>query len=138
MQIIGIVLFKYYTAQEIYGYLPLKLQRFIAEKLGVPLSKIYGVTTFYSFSTKPRGKYTIRICLGTACYIKGAKQILNKLREVLGIDVGETTEDGKFTLEVMRCVGACGLSPVITINGKVYKRVDCLNIEDILKEYINQ
>src|SRR5690606_22586980 len=101
-----------HLAQGIYGYLPLYLQQFIAAKLNLPLSKVYGVATFYSFfSIKPRGEYTIKVCLGTACYVRGGKKIVERLKEILGIEIGETTSDGKFTLEVMRCLGACGLAP---------------------------
>lgn len=125
-----------HMAQGIYGYLPLKLQQFIAEKLDLPLSEVYGVATFYSFfSTKPRGEYIIKVCLGTACYVRGGKEIIDKLREILGIDVGETTEDRKFTLEVMRCIGACGLAPAIMINEKVYKQVNPEKLQAILEKY---
>ncbi|MCR4435494.1 MAG: NADH-quinone oxidoreductase subunit NuoE [Clostridiales bacterium] len=125
-----------HMAQEIYGYLPVELQQFIARKLDKPLSEVYGVTTFYSFlSTKPRGEYTIRVCMGTACYVRGGKKIIERLKEVLDIDVGETTADGKFTLEVTRCIGACGLAPAITINDRVYKQVNPDKLKDILKTY---
>lgn len=111
--------------QGIYGYLPIKVQELVAKKLNKPLSEVYGVTTFYSFfSTKPRGKYTIRVCMGTACYVRGGKKIVEKLKDILSIEPGETTQDGKFTFEVMRCIGACGLAPAITINDKVYKQVN--------------
>ncbi len=125
-----------HIAQGIYGYLPMELQQFIAQKLDVPLSKVYGVVTFYSFfSTKPRGENTIRVCLGTACYVRGGKKIVDKLRELLGIDVGDTTQDRKFTLEVMRCIGACGLAPAMTINDKVYKQVNPDKLQDIVEKY---
>jgi NADH-quinone oxidoreductase E subunit len=125
-----------HLAQGIYGYLPMELQRFIAQKLDIPLSKVYGVVTFYSFfTTHPRGENTIRVCLGTACYVRGGKKIIEKLKELLRIDVGETTEDGKFTLEVMRCIGACGLAPAMTINDKVYKQVNPEKLQGILEEY---
>ena len=125
-----------HLAQGIYGYLPLKLQQFIAEKLDLPLSKVSGVATFYSFfATKPRGEYTIRVCLGTACYVRGGKKILERIREILGLEVGDTTADGKFTLEVMRCIGACGLAPAITINGKVYKQVNPEKLQTIIEKY---
>jgi NADH:ubiquinone oxidoreductase subunit E len=123
-------------AQGIYGYLPLELQRFIAEKLNKPLSEVSGVVTFYSFfSTKPRGQNTIRVCLGTACYVRGGKKIIEKLREILGVEVGGTTDDGRFSLEVMRCIGACGLAPAITINDKVYKQVNPDKLRNILEQY---
>ena len=125
-----------HLAQGIYGYLPLSLQQFIAAKLDLPLSKIYGVATFYSFfSTKPRGEYTIKVCLGTACYVRGGKKILERLRDILGIAVGETTSDGKFTLEVMRCIGACGLAPAITINDQVFKQVNPDKLQSLLEKY---
>lgn len=125
-----------HLAQGIYGYLPIELQQFIAQKLEMPLSEVYGVTTFYSFfSTQPRGENTIRVCLGTACYVRGGKKIVDRLRDILGIDVGETTPDGKFTLEVMRCIGACGLAPAISISGKVYKQVNPDKLQAILDKY---
>lgn len=125
-----------HMAQGIYGYLPLELQQFIAEKLDKPLSEIYGVATFYSFfSIKPRGENTIRVCLGTACYVRGGKKIVERLREILGIEIGDTTQDGKFTLEVMRCIGACGLAPAMTINDKVYKQVNPDKLQKIIERY---
>lgn len=125
-----------HMAQGIYGYLPLELQQFIAERLNKPLSEVSGVVTFYSFfSTRPRGENTIRVCLGTACYVRGGKKIIEKLREVLGVEVGGTTADGKFSLEVMRCIGACGLAPAITINDKVYKQVNPDKLRNILEQY---
>ncbi len=125
-----------HMAQSIYGYLPLELQRFIADKLGMPLSEVYGVVTFYSFfSTKPRGKYTLGVCLGTACYVRGGKKILDKLKEILEIGPGETTKDAKFSLEVMRCIGACGLAPAMTVNGKVYKQVNPDKLKSMLANF---
>lgn len=125
-----------HLAQGIYGYLPLELQKFIADKLNKPLSEIYGVVTFYSyFSVKPKSKYTIRVCLGTACYVRGSKKIIDKLQELLGIGIGEITPDGKFSLEVTRCIGACGLAPVMTINDKVYKQVNPDKLKVLLKNY---
>ncbi|MGI6668579.1 MAG: NAD(P)H-dependent oxidoreductase subunit E [Acetivibrionales bacterium] len=125
-----------HMAQGIFGYLPLKLQQFIAEKMGKPLSEVSGVVSFYSFfSTEPKGENTIRVCLGTACYVRGGKKIIEKLRELLGIEVGGTTKDRKFSLEVMRCIGACGLAPAITINGKVYKQVNPDKLRNILEQY---
>ena len=125
-----------HMAQGIYGYLPMELLQFIADKLEKPLSEVYGVVTFYSFfATKPRGENTIRVCLGTACYVRGGKKIIEKLKQILGIEVGETTEDAKFTLEVMRCIGACGLAPAITINNKVYKQVNPDKLESIIEKY---
>ena len=125
-----------HMAQGIYGFLPLELQQFIAQKLNKPLSEVYGVVTFYSFfSTQPKGENTIRVCLGTACYVRGGKKIVDRLKNLLEIEVGETTQDGKFTLEVMRCIGACGLAPAITINDVVYKQVNPDKLVSILKEF---
>lgn len=125
-----------HIAQTIYGYLPINIQRLIADGLDKPLSEVSGVVSFYSFfSTTPRGKYTIRVCLGTACYVRGGKKILDKLQEILGIGIGETTEDKKFTLEVMRCIGACGLAPAISINDTVYKQVNPDKLNKILEKY---
>lgn len=125
-----------HMAQGIYGCLPLQLQQFIAERLGKPLSEVSGVVSFYSlFTTVPRGENTIRVCLGTACYVRGGKKIIEKLREILNIEVGGTTADGKFTLEVMRCIGACGLAPAITINDKVYKQVNPDKLRSIINQY---
>jgi len=122
-----------HLVQGVYGYLPLKIQEYIAQRLNKSLSEVYGVATFYSFfSTKPRGKYTIRVCMGTACYVRGGKKIVDKLRDVLSIEPGGTTPDGKFTLEVMRCIGACGLAPAITINDKVYKQVNPDKLKQLL------
>ena len=125
-----------HEAQEIYGYLPLEVQKKISEELGVPLAEIYGAVTFYTqFSLNPKGKYKIGVCLGTACYVKGSGAILDKLKEKLGIDVGECTEDGKFSLEATRCIGACGLAPVMTINDDVYGRLVPDDVEGILEKY---
>lgn len=125
-----------HRAQEIYGYLPLDVQNYIAEELGIPLTDIYGVATFYSqFTLKPKGKYTIGIRMGTACYVKGAQKVLDKLQEVLNIGVGDTTDDGKFTLDATRCLGACGLAPVMMINDQVYGRLSPDDIEGIISKY---
>jgi len=125
-----------HMSQAIFGFLSQEVQSFIAEKMDLPLSQVSGVVTFYSFfATKPKGEYTVRVCLGTACYVRGGKKILEKLKEHLGIDVGETTKDLKFTLEVMRCLGACGLAPVISVNGKVHKRVNANKVQQILDKY---
>jgi len=126
-------------AQGIYGYLPLELQQFIAQKLDIPLSKVYGVTSFYSFfSIQPKGENTIRVCLGTACYVRGGKKIIDRLKELLSVDVGGTTADGKFTLEVARCIGACGLAPAMTINDTVYKQVNPDKLQGIIKKALAQ
>jgi NADP-reducing hydrogenase subunit HndA len=128
-----------HEVQELYGYLPLSVQKKISEGLGVPLSEIYGVITFYTqFSLNPKGKYNIQVCLGTACYVKGANLILEKLQEKLGINVGECTEDGLFNLEACRCIGACGLAPVITINDDVYGRLKPEDVEGIIEKYRKQ
>ena len=123
-------------AQDIYGYLPIEVQSMISEQTGVPMEKIYGVATFYSqFSLTPKGKYKISVCLGTACYVKGSGDIQKKLMEKLGIGEGECTPDGKFSLEPCRCIGACGLAPVITINDDVYGKLTVGEIDDILAKY---
>ena len=122
-----------HMAQAIFGYVPAEVQHFIADQMELSLSKVNSVLTFYSFfSTQPKGKYTVSICLGTACYVRGGKEVLNKLKSVLGIDVGATTEDKIFSLSVMRCIGACGLAPAMTINNKVYKQVNPNKIPRIL------
>lgn len=123
-------------AQEIYGYLPIEVQRIISDETAIPLEKIYGVVTFYSqFTLSPKGKYQISVCLGTACYVKGSGDIYNALMEKLGIVGGECTPDGKFSLDACRCVGACGLAPVLTVNGEVYGRLTVDDIDGILEKY---
>lgn len=123
-------------AQDIYGYLPIEVQTIISNEMNIPLEKIYGVVTFYSqFSLNPKGKYQISVCLGTACYVKGSGDIYNKLQEKLGIESGGCTPDGKFSLEACRCIGACGLAPVITVNDEVYGRLTVDDVDDILKKY---
>jgi NADH-quinone oxidoreductase E subunit len=125
-----------HAAQEMYGYLPMELQEMIAEATGIPLSEVTGVVSFYSFfSTKPRGRHTIRVCLGTACYVRGGKKIIEGLKDALDIDIGDTTADGKFTFEVARCIGACGLAPAMMIDGKVYKQVTPQKLDAILGSY---
>ncbi|MBE5812551.1 MAG: NADH-quinone oxidoreductase subunit NuoE [Clostridiales bacterium] len=125
-----------HEAQELFGYLPEEVQQKIADGLGVSLAEVYGVATFYSrFTLTPKGKYNIQLCLGTACYVKGADKILLKLEELLGIKVGETTPDGKFSIEGARCLGACGLAPVMVINGEVYGKVTPDMIKGILDKY---
>jgi NADH-quinone oxidoreductase subunit E/NADP-reducing hydrogenase subunit HndA len=110
--------------QKEYGYVPLEVPELVSALTGVPVSEIYGVVTFYSFfSLTPKGKYVIGVCLGTACYVKGAQLVVDKFAEILGIQAGETTEDGLFTLDVLRCVGACALAPAVSINGKIYPAV---------------
>lgn len=123
-------------AQEIYGYLPIEVQTMIAEKMDIPLEEIYGVSTFYSlFALTPKGKYDISVCMGTACYVKGAADVLDKICEVLGIQPEECTQDGKFSITECRCIGACGLAPVMTVNDDVYGRVSVSEVEDILSKY---
>lgn len=125
-----------HKAQEIFGYLPDRVQDFIGEKLNVPTAKVYGVVTFYSyFTTVPRGKYVINICMGTACFVKGAEDILKEFEQRLNIKAGETSEDGKYTIEVLRCVGACGLAPVVTVNDKVYGHFKVEQVDEVLAEY---
>ncbi len=121
--------------QKEYGYIPLEVQELVSEKTGNSVAEIYGVVTFYSFfSLKPKGKYVIGCCLGTACYVKGAQQIIDKFSEQLGIKPGETTEDGMFTLDALRCIGACAIAPAVSINGKVYPKVQVNAVPEIIKE----
>ena len=123
-------------AQEIYGYLPIEVQQIISDETTIPMSKIYGVVTFYSFySLQPKGKYRISVCLGTACYVKGSGQVYEKIQSLLGIGGGECTPDGKFSLEACRCVGACGLAPVMMIIDDVHGRLTPGNVEEILAKY---
>ena len=122
--------------QNEYGYIPLDVQEIISEKTGIPVAEIYGVVTFYSFfSLKPKGKFVVGVCLGTACYVKGSQQVLDKFSEILNIKPGETSEDGLFTLDALRCIGACGIAPAITINGKVYPKVAVNQVPGIVEEY---
>ena len=123
-------------AQDIYGYLPIEVQTIIADELGIPLEKVYGVATFYAqFALYPKGKYKISVCLGTACYVKGSGDLYNALMEKLGIAGGECTPDGKFSLEACRCIGACGLAPVLTVNDDVYGRLTVDDLDEILAKY---
>ena len=122
--------------QNEFGYIPLEVQELVSDLTGVPVSDIYGVVTFYSFfSMTPKGKYVIGVCLGTACYVKGSQLVLDKFGELLGIKPGQTTEDGLFTLDVLRCIGACAVAPAVSINGKVYPQVKVDNVKDIIAEY---
>lgn len=122
--------------QREYGYIPLEVQELVSSLTGIPVSEIYGVVTFYSFfSLTPKGKYVIGVCLGTACYVKGSQLVLDKFGEVLNIKPGETSEDGLFTLDVLRCVGACAIAPAVSINGKVYPMVEVKQVESIVNEY---
>ena len=123
-------------AQDIFGYLPEDVQKYIAKEMDIPVSDVYGVATFYAqFNLEPKGQYTISVCMGTACYVKGSQEILDKFKEKLGIDVGECTEDGLFSLDACRCIGACGLAPVVTVNDDVYGKLNADMVEDILKKY---
>ncbi len=125
-----------HEAQNIYGYLPIEVQKKISDELDVPMAEIYGVVTFYTqFTTNPKGKYNVAVCLGTACYVKGSGIILDKIKEKLGIDVGECTPDGKYSIEATRCIGACGLAPVLTVNDDVYGRLTPDDVDDILAKY---
>lgn len=132
----GVALPALEKAQEIYGYLPIEVQQMVAVSLDMPLAEIYGISTFYSmFSLFPKGSYQIRVCLGTACYVKGSGEIYNTLQSKLGISGGECTPDGKFSLEACRCIGACGLAPVIMINDDVYGRLTIDSLDEILAKY---
>lgn len=122
--------------QKEYGYIPLEVQEIVSEKTGISVAEIYGVVTFYSFfSLKPKGKYIIGCCLGTACYVKGAQQVVDKFSEILHIAPGETSEDGLFTLDALRCIGACGIAPAVTINGKVYPKLSVDSVPGVIEEY---
>ena len=122
--------------QKEYGYVPLEVQEIVSAKTGISVAEIYGVVTFYSFfSLVPKGKYVIGCCLGTACYVKGAQQIIDQFCEILGIKPGETTEDGLFSIDALRCIGACAAAPAVSINGKVYARVDVKDVPGIIAEY---
>ncbi|MCG0275224.1 MAG: NAD(P)H-dependent oxidoreductase subunit E [Thermosediminibacteraceae bacterium] len=132
----GVLLQVLQEAQSIVGYLPIEVQKRVAEALNVTLSEVYSTVTFYSFfNLKPKGKYQIRSCIGTACYVKGADKVLARLEQELGIKVGDTTDDLKFSLDACRCVGACGLAPVLIINDDVYGRVTPDKVPEILKNY---
>ncbi|MFA6675513.1 MAG: NAD(P)H-dependent oxidoreductase subunit E [Bacilli bacterium] len=125
--------------QKEYGYIPLEVQELISDLTGVPVSEIYGVVTFYSFfSLTPKGKYVIGVCLGTACYVKGSQLVLDKFSEILNLKPGETTSDGLFTLDVLRCVGACAIAPAVSVNGKVYPQVKPEDASKIVNEYKNK
>lgn len=123
-------------AQDIYGYLPIEVQTIIAEGLDIPLEEVYGVVTFYAqFSLYPKGEYKVSVCLGTACYVKGSGDIYERLQQRLGIEGGQCTSDGKFSLEACRCVGACGLAPVMTVNEDVYGKITADDVDDIIAKY---
>ena len=126
-------------AQEIYGYLPIEVQKMVADGLGIPLEEVYGVATFYAqFTLNPKGKYQISLCLGTACYVKGASDVLEAVQQRLGIKPGSITPDGKFSLDACRCIGACGLAPVMMINEDVYGRLTPAQVGPILDQYLKK
>ena len=123
--------------QKEYGYIPLEVQEIVSDRTGISVAEIYGVVTFYSFfSLTPKGKYVIGCCLGTACYVKGAQQVIDKFSELLGIKPGETTKDGLFTIDALRCIGACGIAPAVSINGQVYPKVSVNAVPGIIDEYM--
>ena len=125
-----------HEAQDIYGYLPIEVQAIISKHLDITMAEIYGVVTFYTqFTTQPKGKYKIGICLGTACYVKGSGDILNKIKEKLGIQEGECSPDGKYSIDATRCIGACGLAPVMTVNDDVYGKLPVDDLDDIFAKY---
>lgn len=124
-----------HKAQNLFGYLPEEVQRIVAKQLKLPVSKVYGVVTFYSFfSMTPKGEHPISVCMGTACYVRGAEKVLDEFKRILNINVGETTPDGKYSLSSLRCVGACGLAPVVLIGERVYGRVLPGDVEKIIRE----
>jgi NADH-quinone oxidoreductase subunit E/NADP-reducing hydrogenase subunit HndA len=123
-----------HETQETFGYLPHEVQVLIAKKLGIPVNRVNGVVSFYTFFTeKPKGKHIVSVCLGTACYVRGAEKVLDEAKKVLGIEVGQTTPDGIFSLDSLRCVGACGLAPVVLVDGKVFGNVEPKNVSGILE-----
>ena len=125
--------------QEKYGYIPKVAQEEISEYLGIPMAEVYGVVTFYSrFTLEPKGKYNISVCLGTACFVKGSQQILDRLKERLNLEEGKTSEDGKFSIDTTRCVGACGIAPVFTVNGEVYGRATVKKLDEVLDGLMKQ
>lgn len=125
-----------HEAQHIFGAIPLEVQKTISDKLNIPMAEIYGVVTFYSqFTLEPKGDYLISVCLGTACYVRGAQQIIDKITELTGLSVGSTSMDGKFSLEATRCIGACGLAPVLTVNEDVYGRLTLNDVPGIIEKY---
>lgn len=126
-----------HKAQEIVGYLPVEVQNHIAHRLNVPSSKVYGVVTFYSFfNTKPKGQFQVNVCMGTACFVRGSQDVLDEFSKSLKIKPGETSEDMLFSLDSIRCVGACGLAPVVSVNGKVYGRVTANDVSSIIEEHL--
>lgn len=124
--------------QNEYGYIPLDVQQIVSDRTGISVAEIYGVVTFYSFfSLEPKGKYVIGCCMGTACYVKGAQLVMDKFCELLNIEPGQTTDDGMFTIDALRCIGACGIAPAVTINGKVYPKLSVSDVPAIVEEYRN-
>ena len=124
-------------AQEIYGYLPIEVQKIIARETGVSLEEIYGIVSFYAqFKLNPDGQYAIAVCLGTACYVKGSGEIIEEISRKLNVAVGSTSPDGKYSIEATRCIGACGLAPVLTVNGEVYGRLTTKDVDSILAKYV--
>lgn len=125
-----------HEVQDTYGYISSTAQKYLSKELNVPMSEIYGIITFYSrFSLVPKGKYNIQVCMGTACYVKGSEKVLNRFKEKLGIEEGETTSDGKFSIESVRCIGACGLAPAIVINEEVYGKMDEKKVDELIEKY---
>ncbi len=125
-----------HAAQELFGYLPAEVQELVADQLNVSIAHVYGVVTFYSFFTMiPKGEHPISVCMGTACYVRGAENVLDEFKRLLNVKTGETTPDGKFSVSSLRCVGACGLAPVVTVGEKVYGRVAPEDVKRILEEY---
>ena len=126
-------------AQGVYGYLPIEVQKMIAEGLGIPLAEVYGVSTFYAqFTLNPKGQYEVAVCLGTACYVKGSGNIISAISEKLGVEAGSITPDGKFSLDATRCIGACGLAPVMTVNGEVYGRLVPADVDRVFDPILNK
>lgn len=135
----GSLIMVLHAAQEIFGYLPMELQQFIADGMDIPVSEVCGVVSFYSFfSTQKRGKHTIRMCQGTACYVRGGKKVVEAIRKELGVEVGGTTADGQFTFEIVRCIGSCGLAPAMMVDDDVYKQVTPTKLRGILAQYTEQ
>ena len=126
-----------HLAQEVFGYLPLQVQEVVADALDIPVAEVSGVVSFYSlFTSQPKGRHTINVCLGTACYVRGGKKLVEQIQQLLGIGIGETTKDRNFTFEVVRCIGACGLAPAIQIDNDVYKQVKPEHLGQILEKYV--
>lgn len=135
----GILMQTLQKAQDIFGYLPLEVQQFISDETNIPLADIYGVVTFYTqFTVEEKGKHKVGVCLGTACYVKGSQDVMDKLADELNIKVGQTTEDKLFTLEATRCLGCCGLAPVMTVDDDVYGNIDPKRVPEVIAKYRNQ